>query len=104
MQKYKTFLNPASRWDKKVILRQFLYRSTKLNKNANLHAARGFKAEDFESVRNTWGTGGIKTVTLESYVQLHVATGTLFFTLKCGSLVDEILNGSWAPGEYIVGI
>ena len=87
-----------------MILRQFLYRSTKLNKNANLHAARGFKAEDFESVRNTWGTGGIKTVTLESYVQLHVATGTLFFTLKCGSLVDEILNGSWAPGEYIVGI
>lgn len=59
---------------------------------------------NLESVRNTWGTGGIKTVTLESYVQLHVATGTLFFTMKCGSLVDEILNGSWAPGEYIVGI
>ena len=59
---------------------------------------------NLESVRNTWGTGGIKTVTLESYVQLHVATGTLFFTLKCGSLVDEILNGSWAPGEFIVGI
>ena len=59
---------------------------------------------NLESVRNTWGTGGIKTVTLESYVQLHVATGTLFFTLKCGSLVDEILDDNWAPGEFIVGI
>ena len=59
---------------------------------------------NLESVRNTWGPGGIKTVTLESYVQLHVATGTLFFTLKCGSLVDEILDGSWAPGEFIIGI
>ena len=59
---------------------------------------------NLESVRNTWGAGSIKTVSLESFVQLHVATGTLFFTMKCGSLVDEILKGQWAPGEFIVGI
>jgi hypothetical protein len=59
---------------------------------------------NLESVRNIWGTGSIKTVSLESFVQLHVATGTLFFTLKCGSLVDEILKNEWRPGEYIVGL
>ena len=58
---------------------------------------------NLESVRNTWGAGGISTLSFESYVQLHVATGTVFFTIYCGSLVDDILKGKWAPGEQIVG-
>jgi hypothetical protein len=58
---------------------------------------------NLESVRNTWGAGGISTLSFESYVQLHVATGTVFFTIYCGSLVDDILKGKWTPGEQIVG-
>ena len=58
---------------------------------------------NLESVRNTWGAGGINTISLESYFQLHVATGILFFTWYCGSLVDDILDGKWAPGEHIAG-
>ena len=58
---------------------------------------------NLESVRNTWGAGGINTISLESYFQLHVATGILFFTWYCGSLVDDILDGDWKPGEHIAG-
>ena len=58
---------------------------------------------NLESVRNTWGTGSINTLSFESYVQLHVATGMVFFTIYCGSLVDDILDDDWAPGEQIVG-
>ena len=58
---------------------------------------------NLESVRNTWGTSDIKTITFQSYVTYHVATGKTFFTLYCGSLVDEILKGTWAPGEQMAG-
>ena len=54
---------------------------------------------NLESVRNTWGVDGIKLLSFESYFHLHVATGTLFFTRYCGSLVDEILNDKWTPSE-----
>ena len=58
---------------------------------------------NLESVRNTWGVDDIKLLSFESYFQLHVATGTLFFTWYCGSLVDEILNDKWTPSEQVVG-
>ena len=55
---------------------------------------------NLESVRNTWGVNNIKAISYQSFVQLHVATGAMFFTLKCGNLVDEILKDKWKPGEY----
>ena len=58
---------------------------------------------NLESVRNTWGTGAIKSITFQSYISYHVATGAAFFTLHCGSLVNEILKGTWKPGEQIAG-
>ena len=58
---------------------------------------------NLESVRNTWGTDLIQTLSFQSYVSLHVGTGTVFFTLYCGDLVDEILKGTWAPRERTVG-
>lgn len=58
---------------------------------------------NLESVRNTWGTNQIKTLSYQSYVSLHVGTGSMFFTIYCGSLVDEILKGTWAPSEQSVG-
>ena len=57
---------------------------------------------NLESVRNTWGTSNIKSLAYESYFQYHVATGRLFFIWFCGSLVDEILSGKWAPCEKVV--
>ena len=58
---------------------------------------------NLESVRNTWGTNQIKALSYQSYVSLHVGTGSMFFTIYCGSLVDEILKGTWAPSEQSVG-
>ena len=56
---------------------------------------------NFESVRSSWGIDNIKAVTYQSG-SLHVATGTDFFVKYCGSLVDEILKGTWAPCEKII--
>ena len=58
---------------------------------------------NLESVRNTWGTDQIQTLSFQSYVSLHVGTGTVFFTIYCGDLIDEILKGTWAPREKTVG-
>ena len=58
---------------------------------------------NFESVRNTWGVSSIVALSYQSNTTLHVATGTAFFLKYCGSLVDEILEGKWAPREETVG-
>ena len=34
---------------------------------------------------------------------LHVGTGTAFYLSYCGDLVDEIVEGRWAPHEETVG-
>ena len=56
---------------------------------------------NLESVRSTWGTGDIKSVTYQSG-SLHVATGKDFFIKYCGGLVDEILDDEWTPCEKVV--
>ena len=56
---------------------------------------------NLESVRSTWGTGDIKSVTYQSG-SLHVATGKDFFIKYCGALVDEILDDEWTPCEKVV--
>ena len=58
---------------------------------------------NFESVRNTWGVNSIEALSYQSSTTLHVATGSAFFLEYCGSLVDEILKGKWAPREETVG-
>ena len=58
---------------------------------------------NFESVRNTWGVDKIAALTYQSNTTLHVGTGTAFFLIYCGDLVDEILNDNWKPREETVG-
>ena len=58
---------------------------------------------NLESVRNTWGVNDIKILSYQSYVQYHVATGTMFFLKYCGGPVDDILKGKWTPGEQVIG-
>jgi hypothetical protein len=58
---------------------------------------------NIESVRNTWGTSTIKSVTYRSHTTFHVGTGTPFFGSYCGNLVGEILNGKWQPCDKTVG-
>ena len=58
---------------------------------------------NFESVRNTWGGDKIAALTYQSNTTLHVATGTSFYLVYCGDLVNEILKGNWAPREETVG-
>ena len=58
---------------------------------------------NLETVRNDWGTDQIKSLSFQSYISLHVATGAVFYLYYCGSLVDEILNDKWAPSEQSVG-
>ena len=58
---------------------------------------------NFESVRNTWGVNSIVALTYQSNTTLHVATGTSFYAVYCGSLVDEILKDNWGAREETVG-
>ena len=58
---------------------------------------------NLETVRTDWGTDQIKSLSFQSYISLHVATGAVFYLYYCGSLVDEILNDKWAPSEQSVG-
>lgn len=58
---------------------------------------------NFESVRNTWGVNNIVALTYQSNTTLHVATGTSFYAVYCGSLVDEILKDNWGAREETVG-
>ena len=58
---------------------------------------------NFESVRNTWGVDKIAALTYQSNTTLHVATGTSFYLVYCGDLVNEILKGNWTPREETVG-
>lgn len=42
-------------------------------------------------------------LTYQSNTTLHVATGTSFYAVYCGSLVDEILKDNWGAREETVG-
>ena len=57
---------------------------------------------NFEQVRNTWGVENIVALSYQTATTLHVATGTTFYLLYCGGLVDEILDGKWTPREQTI--
>lgn len=42
-------------------------------------------------------------LTYQSNTTLHVATGTSFYAVYCGSLVDENLKDNWGAREETVG-
>ena len=58
---------------------------------------------NFESVRSAWGLSSIAALSYQSNTTLHVGTGTAFYLGYCGDLVDEIVEGRWAPREETVG-
>ena len=44
----------------------------------------------------------IVALSYQTATTLHVATGTTFYLLYCGGLVDEILDGKWTPREQTI--